>query len=123
MATASSLTGLEILNAFDSVAASQTDSVLVAGIANSKIRVVGFVLNQGDTTPSPVTFNSKGSGAGTAISPAWKGSPNGGFVVPALSAKSSSGWFETKRGEALTVTTGVGSTTGIMVVFRIIPIP
>jgi hypothetical protein len=40
------------------------------------------MINQGDTTPSTVTFNSKGAGAGTAIFPPLKAAANGGFVIP-----------------------------------------
>lgn len=115
MATANSLKGKGVLNAYDSIAASQTDSVLVAAVPLSKIRVIGFIINQGDTTPSTVTFNSKGSGAGTAISPALKAAANGGFV-----AECGDGFFETNSGEGLTVTTGAGSTTGIVVVYKLV---
>jgi hypothetical protein len=119
MATATSLSGKGVHNAYDSVAASATDSVLVAAAAGKKIRVLSFVINQGDTTPSTVTFNSKGAGAGTAISPALKGPANGGFVAP----NNPTGWFETIAGEGLTVTTGAGSTSAIVVVYELIPVP
>jgi len=102
--------------AFANVAASQTDQVLVAAVPLARIEVIGVVINQGDTTSSAVTFNSKGSGAGTAISPALKTSPNGGFVL----STDVVGYFRTNKGEALTVTTGAGSTTGILVVYRVI---
>ena len=115
MATANSMKGKGVLNAYDSVAASQTDSVLVTGVTGSKIRVTAFIINQGDTTPSTVTFNSKGAGAGTARTPALKAAANGGFV-----AECADGLFETLSGESLTVTTGAGSTTGIIVVYKLI---
>lgn len=79
------------------------------------IEVVGVVVNHGDTTASSVTFNSKGSGAGTAISAALKGPANGGFVLPV----SEGAWLRTNDGQALTVTTGAGSTTGIQIVYRL----
>ena len=113
---ATSLASRGILNAHASVAASQTDSVLVAAATNSKIRVLTFLINHGDTTASAVTFNSKGSGAGTAKTPALKGSANG--VLGAASDRS--GLFETNKGEGLTVTTGAGSTTGILVTYELI---
>lgn len=116
MATAKSLNGRGVFNAFDNVAASQTDSVLVAAITGAKIRVIGFLINHGTTTASTVTFNSKGSGAGTAISPALLYSPNGGTSVT-----NEFGFWETNAGEALTVTTGAGSTTGIEVTVKAIP--
>jgi hypothetical protein len=112
---ATSLAGLARYNAYVSVAASQTDSVLVAA-GTGKIIVHSVVINQGDTTPSTVTFNSKGWGAGTAISPPLKAGANGGFVLP-----DNPGWFGTKVGEGLTVTTGAGSTSSIVVVYEIIP--
>ena len=112
MATASSLGWRGGQNAYDAVAASQTDSVLVAAGAG-KIVVTSVVINQGDTTPSTVTFNSKGSGAGTAVSPPLKAAANGGFVLP----HNESGWFATNKDEALTVTTGAGSTTGIIITY------
>jgi hypothetical protein len=117
MATASSLASVGgILNAYDSIAASATDSVLVAASGSKRIRVLSVVINQGDTTPSSVTFNSKGSGAGTTISPALKAAANGGFVLP-LNVK---GWFSTNRGEALTVTTGAGSTSSVIVTYDVV---
>lgn len=114
MATAQSLIGRGGRNAFDSIAASQTDSILVAAVAGFKIRVTAALLNHGDTTPSSVTFNSKGAGAGTAISPPLKGPANGGFVV----AYEKGGWFETVSGEGLSVSTGAGSTTGVIVKYE-----
>ena len=116
MAVASSLGGRGRKNAYDSVAASQTDSNVVTAITGKKIRVVAFIINQGDTTPSTVTFNSKGSGAGTAIFPALKAAANGTIAVPDCA----SGWFQTNVGEALTVTTGAGSTTGINVIYEVV---
>lgn len=118
MATASNLASRGINGAFDSVAASQTDSILVAAVAGSKVRVLTFLVNHGDTTASAVTFNSKGSGAGTARTPALKGAANG--VVGASSDRA--GLFDTLVGEGLSVTTGAGSTTGIMVTYELIPV-
>jgi hypothetical protein len=116
MATATNLSSAGRLGAFDAVAASQTDSVLVAAATGKKIRVHGFTINHGDTTASAVTFNSKGSGAGTAKTAPYKGPANGGFVAP----ESKGAWFETNVGEALTVTTGAGSTTNIDVVYELV---
>lgn len=116
MATATSAFGKGRITAFDSVAASQTDSNLVTAVSNRRIRVHALIINQGDTTASAVTFNSKGSGAGTAITPALKTSANGSFVV----TENTGGWFQTNIGEGLTVTTGAGSTTGIIVSYSIV---
>jgi hypothetical protein len=115
MATASSLAnsgGYD--NAYDAIAASATDSALVTAQTGKKIRVVCFLINQGDTTPSTVTFNSKGGGGGTAVYPPLKYAANGGTTTPIIEA----GWFETNASEGLTVTTGAGSTTGVAVIYR-----
>ena len=108
MATATSLTGLGRQNAFDSVAASQTDSVLIAAVAGKKIRVIAAFVSCG-ATPSTVQFNSKPAGAGTAIGPVI----NNSISLP----ECQSGWFDTKLGEGLTVSTGAGSTSGLLVVY------
>lgn len=102
------------LTAFLNQAASGTDASLVAAVPGMRVKVLAFIINQGDTTPSAVTFNSKGSGAGTAISPVFKFVANGGVAAP-----NSDGWFKTNVGEALTVTTGAGSTTGILVSYEL----
>lgn len=116
MATANSQGGAGRKNAYDAIAVSQTDSVLVAAVTGRKIRVIAFIINHGDTNASAVTFNSKGSGAGTARFPALKYAANGGTTT----AEVSSGWFETLAGESLTVTTGAGSTTNVAVVYEIV---
>jgi hypothetical protein len=98
-------------NAWLAVAAGDTDEVVVAAVAGHKIRVLSVLINHGDTTASAVTFTSKGSGAGTAISPPLKGPANGGFVVP----HNQYGWFESLSGEGLSVTTGAGSETSLVI--------
>lgn len=113
MATSSSLGFQQSQNAFDAIAAGATDSVLVAAGAG-KVIVQGVVVNQGDTTPSSVTFNSKGAGAGTGVAPPVKAAANGSSVLPF----NPNGWFGTNIGEALTVTTGTGSTTGVVVTYQ-----
>jgi hypothetical protein len=113
-ATATSLIGGGRRNAWLAVAASDTDEVVVAAVTGKKIRVTAALLNHGDTTASAITFNSKGAGAGTAISPPLKGPANGGFVVP----DNPKGWFETVSGEALTVSSGAGSDTSIIVTYE-----
>lgn len=99
-------------SAFANVAASQTDSSIVAAVAGKRIRVkaVAFVCGAVATN---ATFNSKGSGAGTAISPLFANAANGGAVLPYHER----GWFETELGEGLSLTTGAGSTTGVLVTY------
>jgi hypothetical protein len=116
MATASSLTGGGRKNAFDNIAASTTDSNLVSAVTGRKIRVLAVVINQGDTTPSTVTFNSKGAGAGTTAFPVLKAAANGGFVLN----ENPDGWFETNVSEGLTVSTGTGSATSVSVIYTLV---
>ena len=99
--------------AFANVAASQTDSVLVNAVPLRKIRVLGFTAVAGSTATS-LTFNTKPSGSGTAISPLYANAANGGEVL----APNEIGWFETNLGEGLSCTTGSGSTTGILVIYQ-----
>jgi hypothetical protein len=90
------------------IAASQTASELVAAIPGKKIRVLALAFVAGGTGTN-ATFNS----ASTAISPLFANAANGGAVLNANPL----GWFETVAGEALTLTTGAGSTTGVLVVW------
>lgn len=94
------------------VAASSTDSEVIAAVAGKKHRVMLFRLHAGDTATN-VTFNSKGAGAGVAISETFACGVNGGRA----DGFSIIGHFETAAGEALTVTTGSGSTVGVGVAY------
>lgn len=94
------------------VAASQTDSNIVTAVTAKKIRVLGVIVLTAATATN-VTFNSKGAGAGTAISALFACGANNGFAL----GFNPVGWFETAAGEALTVTTGAGSTTGFQIVY------
>lgn len=119
MATARSLTAMAShggeYNAWDNVAAAATDSVLVTNNSTTrKIRVLRAFANAVDAGVVTFTFNSKGSGAGTAISPTFKAPLNGGFVLPSEEG----GWFETNVGESLTVTTAAASAVGLIVVWE-----
>jgi len=93
------------------IAASQTASSLVAAVTGKKIRVVALAMVTGGTA-TDVTFNS----ASTAISPLFANGANGGAVLPFNPV----GWFETVAGEALTVTTGAGSTTGFLISYVLV---
>jgi hypothetical protein len=102
-------------NALVNVAASSTDSVVVAAQAGRRIRVYQ-IASVGGATATNVTFNTKGAGAGTALSPIFAFGVNGGAVLP----YSPRGWFDTNRGEGLSVTTGTGSTQGIIVGYDVV---
>ena len=97
-----------IKHAKANVAAAATDSSVVALVASTKIRVLAFHCQAG-ATATDLTFNS----ASAAISPLFANAANGG----AVGNFNPVGWFETLSGEALTVTTGAGSTTGITIVY------
>lgn len=96
------------------IAKSQTNSVLLAAVSGKKIRVTGLAMVAG-ATATDVTFRSKPSGAGTEITPLFAIAANGALVLP----HNADGWFETVAGEALTVTTGNGATTGILVTYEL----
>lgn len=99
-------------NTFANVPVSQTDyaTSMPAARAGFRIRVYAVIASSGATATN-VTFNSKGSGAGTAIGPALAFGANGGAVLP----YNPFGWFDTNRGEGLTITTGAGSTQGVAI--------
>jgi hypothetical protein len=102
-------------SAFSNVAASQTDSSIVAAKTNKRIVVTGVYFVSGGTSTN-VTFNTKPAGSGTAITALVADAANGGAVLP----YHPKGWFQTNQGEGLTVTTGTGSTTGIGVTYELL---
>lgn len=94
------------------VAASSTDSSIIAAVTSKKLRVVSLVMVCGATATN-ITFNTKPGGAGTAISMLFANAANGGAVL----GYNPVGWFETSSGEGLTATTGAGSTTGVQITY------
>lgn len=94
-----------------SIAASQTDSSVVAAVTSKKIRVLQAFVQAGGTA-TDITFESDDASADTQV---WKvtAGANGGAVLPF----SPIGWFETDAGEALIATTGTGSTVQITLVY------
>ena len=113
--------GATIKYAYGNIAASQTDATLtvtatgtpMAATSGKKIRVLDYVAVAGGTATTLI-FNSKGAGAGTAISSTKALAANG---VAAAGEAAKGGHIETKSGENLTVTTGSGSTTGIDITY------
>jgi hypothetical protein len=102
-----------IKRALKAVPTATTDSSIVAAVAGKKLRILAIKAVNG-ATATTITFNSKGSGAGTAIS-----AP---FVVAVSAAidfhPSEFGWFETNAGEAFTATTAAsGATVAIQVIY------
>lgn len=89
------------------VTASSTGTTVVAAVAFKAIRVVQVAMVTAATATN-VTFNTS---SGAAISPLFANGANGGAVLN----YNSEGWFTTVPGDGLTVTTGAGSTTGILI--------
>jgi len=100
--------------AIGNIAASQTDSSMVAAASGRKIRVTSLAIKSAGTATN-VTFNSKPSGSGVAITPLFAMGVNDDLVLP----HNPDGWFSTLAGEGLTVTTGTGATVGILVNYEL----
>lgn len=95
---------------FGSVAASQTDQILVSATSGVQIIVLRMVLTNSGTA-STITLNSKGSGAGTAISQAFNLAANGNLDLTPPFADAFS-LFSTQGGQGLSASTGSGGTVG-----------
>ncbi len=100
----------EIKFAVANIAASQTDASVITAVSGKKICVLQVIAKAGSTATN-ITFNSKPAGAGTAITCLFANGANGDLTL----SHSPVGWFRTNTGEGLTVTTGTGATTGILV--------
>lgn len=102
-------TAVVFVSTFANVAASQTNQILVGTIASTKICVHEIAAVSGGTATN-ITFNTSG---GTAISPLFAHAANGGEVLPWSSVP----WFCSVSGDGLGITTGAGSTTGVLVLY------
>ena len=106
-----------IQTAIGNIAAGTTDGTLtlegatLAAVPGKRYYVLGVFGHLAGSTATNVTLNSKGSGAGTAISSTKQIAANGGWVQSR--GTEIDYLYRTARGEALTVTTGAGSTVGI----------
>lgn len=99
-----------IKKAILTVAASQTDTSLVADVASYKIRIVALFAMCG-ATATQLTINTIDAGADTALVPVLTFGAYGGVVLP-LNPK---GYYEsTNAGEGLSVTTDAGSSVQII---------
>lgn len=101
-----------VSSAFANVAASQTDSVIQA-LSGSLTTYVFAVVCVCGATATNITFNSKPAGAGSAISPLFANAANGGIVLPFTGSP----WFQSASSAGISVTTGAGSTTGVLILY------
>lgn len=104
-------------NTFTNIASATTDGSILAAQTNKIVRVLSVFAMCG-ATATTLVFNTKGSGAGTAISGTFALAANGGFVIPMPTVQAP--WFQTNSGEALTATTGTGSTVSIQIVYELL---
>jgi hypothetical protein len=86
----------------------------VPGVSGKRVIVYGLIALCGDAA-TDIVFSSKGTGPSTAISCVFQLGANGG--IPLWPVAGLAGWCATKVGEALTVTTGPGSITGIQLLY------
>jgi len=106
-------TTLQVKRAWINIAASQTATEFIPAVANAVIRIISLAMVSGATATN-VTFNS----AAVATGPLWANGANGGIVLP----RNDDGWIQGLAiNEAITITTGAGSTTGIVALFVEIP--
>lgn len=98
---------------FANVSASTTDQVLVAAPTGtfSIIKVVSVAFVTGATATTAVFNSFPVGGPGTAISCIFQNGSNGGAVLN----RNEDGWFWTTAGQSLSITTGIGATTGVIV--------
>ena len=112
-----------INTALGNIAASTTDATLLlegatlTAVPGRRYYVLAIFAHLAGTTATNVTLNSKGSGAGTAISSTKQVAANGGWVQARGTPQDY--LYRTKPGEALTVTTGAGSTVGLDLIVTI----
>lgn len=115
---------LLIQTAIGNIAAATTDGALtiegatLAAVPGKRYYVLAILAHLAGSTATNVTLNSKPSGsAGTAISSTKQVAANGGWAMARGNPQDY--LYRTKRGEALTVTTGAGSTVGIDLIVTI----
>lgn len=96
------------------ITGSTTDGALVTAVAGAKIRVLSYSVSCVSTGGSSAVFNTKPSGAGTAISHLISLAASG-FASEA----DNNGLFETAAGEGLTVTTGT-NIVGVRVTYILV---
>jgi hypothetical protein len=91
-------------------AAGATDAVIQSAIPGRKIRMLSLYVLPTVTPPVSATVNTKGTSAGTAISPVL---PLAANTPLQLIGPSNAGLWETNQGEALTITNPAGTTLAV----------
>ena len=106
--------------ALSNVAPATTDSSIITAKPGFAFRIIGGFVVCG-ATATKITFNSKPTGAGTAITSEVSCGSYGGLIFPAPSQDRAGelpcGYFQTNRGEGLTATTGAGGTVGVTLTY------
>lgn len=111
-------TVLNIRRAFDNIAAATTDDAYIPANPDAAIRIVSLILHAGGTATTVTLRRKTGSDASVAISHTFALAANQSVVLPF----NPQGWFQTSDvNQALVITTGAGSTTGITAQFIEIP--
>lgn len=101
------------LFAFANVAAG-TDGAVISAVAGSKIRVLSYAVSGAAGGVATITFNSKPSGSGTAITNLFSLPANGN-----INEADNNGLFETASGEGLTATVGT-NTVGVRITYILV---
>jgi hypothetical protein len=97
--------------AFATVTAAATDTAIVAAVSGRRIRVLDVKLTT-TVAATGITFNTKPSGAGVAITPAFT------VAVDVVSfGFNQLGHFQTSVGEGLSATTGAGNSIGVQITY------
>ncbi len=107
----------QVQDDFADVEQSSTDEVLVPAMEGKRILLLGAHFVAGATATTAVFGSKPADDPGNPISMTYQNAANGGAVLPQVS---DDGYFATQRGEALTLTTGAGSTTGVQFTFAYI---
>lgn len=97
------------------VAASQTDSVLIAAASGSKIRVIGYSIGSAGTATTWTLGSKAGAGATTVVCGPFNTVANG-----AISVYGDYGLFDCVDSEGLVVTTGAGANTTFFINYVLI---
>jgi hypothetical protein len=109
---------LAVRRAFGNVAAGQTDEEFIPANPDAAIRIISLAMVCG-ATATTVTIKSKESGQSSeAITPLFANAINGTLSLPL----NYHGWAQTPDvARAVTITTGAGASTGILMNFIEIP--